>query len=47
MLAQCIDHICLDQRWAKYVKQVGIWPNETAAGEYLSDHSGVLVDLGL
>jgi hypothetical protein len=46
LLAQCIDHICLDRRWAKLVKQVGVWPNKTAGGEYLSDHSGVFVDLG-
>ena len=45
LLTHCIDHICLDGRWAGRVKQVGIWPNETAGGEYLSDHSGVYVDL--
>jgi len=46
LLARSIDHICLAQRWARMVKQVGIWPNETPDGEYLSDHSGVFIDLG-
>jgi endonuclease/exonuclease/phosphatase family metal-dependent hydrolase len=46
LLTQCIDHICLDGRWASFVTQTGIWPNHTAAGEYLSDHGGVFVDLG-
>ena len=45
LLAQSIDHICLDSRWAKQVTRVGIWPSQTAAGKYLSDHSGVFVDL--
>lgn len=45
LLTECIDHICLDHRWAGFVQQVGIWPKRTAAGEYLSDHSGVFVDL--
>lgn len=45
LLTQCIDHICLDGRWAGLVQQVGIWPKHTAAGEYLSDHSGVYIDL--
>ncbi len=45
LLIRCIDHICLDRRWTKLVRRIGIWPNETAGGEYLSDHSGVFVDL--
>jgi len=46
LLAQCIDHICLDRRWSGWVIKVGVWSNHTAAGEYLSDHSGVFIDLG-
>ena len=45
LLTQCIDHICLDGRWANLVQQIGIWPRHTASGEPLSDHSGVYVDL--
>jgi endonuclease/exonuclease/phosphatase family metal-dependent hydrolase len=45
LLAGCIDHICLDNLWAERVRRVGIWPGQTAAGEYLSDHSGIFVDL--
>jgi endonuclease/exonuclease/phosphatase family metal-dependent hydrolase len=45
LLDQSIDHICLDGHWAGFVQQVGIWPNETADGEHLSDHSGVYADL--
>lgn len=46
LLTRSIDHICLDTRWASLVQRVGIWPNHTASGEYLSDHNGVFVDLG-
>lgn len=45
LLTVCIDHICLDHRWAGFVQRVGIWPKHTAAGENLSDHNGVFVDL--
>jgi hypothetical protein len=47
LLAQCIDHICLDRLWAKYVKRIAIWPKELATGERLSDHSGVFIDLSM
>ncbi len=45
LLTHSIDHICLNRHWAKWVKRVGIWPGQTADGTYLSDHSGVFVDL--
>ena len=45
LVTNSIDHICLNSRWAKCVTKVGIWPGQTAAGDYLSDHSGVFVDL--
>lgn len=41
---QPIDHICLSSGWAKRVTAVGAWPGEPEGG-YLSDHSGVWVDL--
>ncbi len=47
LLAECIDHIFLSRRWADRVQHLGIWPKKTAAGEYLSDHSGVCIDLAL
>jgi len=45
LLTDSIDHICLNSLWAEKVTKVGIWPGQTAAGEYLSDHSGVFIDL--
>ena len=45
LLAKNIDHICLDKRMAAKVAGIGIWPGKTAEGKYLSDHSGVFVDI--
>jgi len=45
LITNSIDHIYLNSLWAKKVTNVGIWPGQTAAGDYLSDHSGVFVDL--
>lgn len=43
--AQPIDHICLSSSWARRVKAVGAWPGESDESGYLSDHSGVWIDL--
>jgi endonuclease/exonuclease/phosphatase family metal-dependent hydrolase len=45
LIIDSIDHICLNSSWAKKVTRVGIWPGQTGTGEYLSDHSGVFIDL--
>jgi len=45
MVTDSIDHICLNRSWAKWTTGIGIWPGQTAAGDYLSDHSGVFIDL--
>ncbi len=45
LMTDSIDHICLNSHWAKWVTRVGIWPCQTGSGDYLSDHSGVFVDL--
>lgn len=40
-----IDHICLSQKWVGLVSEIGVWSGVTDDGQYLSDHSGVYVDL--
>lgn len=45
LVKNSIDHICLNHRWSEWVTCLGIWPGQTISGEYLSDHSGVFVDL--
>lgn len=42
---QPIDHICLDASWAQQVVAVGAWEGESDEVGYLSDHSGVWIDV--
>jgi endonuclease/exonuclease/phosphatase family metal-dependent hydrolase len=40
-----IDHIALSAELAAKARVVGAWEGEDAAGDHLSDHSGLVVDV--
>lgn len=41
---QPIDHLCLSKDWFPRITAIGAWPGQDENG-YLSDHSGVWIDL--
>jgi endonuclease/exonuclease/phosphatase family metal-dependent hydrolase len=41
---QPIDHIAISHAWAQRIQAIGAWTGKSANG-YLSDHSGVWIDL--